>query len=201
MPSDAQTGEPTLSEQHPGGFYIGFNHAIDRRSMEQLLATCSQAIQQGGFRRVILALNSGGGFLDQAHYAVNILGALPSDIEIVTHNVGNVASAANLLFVCGQRRLVAPGSTFFFHQTFFELGAGERITEPVAAAKLKGIQEEDLRAATIIATRTGSSVEEVRGWQNAEKVMSAQEALECGLVHAIEPLQIPPDALFHQLTL
>src|ERR1039457_1761245 len=82
-------------------------------------------------------------------------------------NIGNIQSAANILFLCGDERYATPRSTFFFHQTGYDPPVG-RVTEPYLTEKLKAVQYDDNRSALIIANKTGKAVQDVRGWQNTE---------------------------------
>ncbi|MHB1219152.1 MAG: ATP-dependent Clp protease proteolytic subunit [Alphaproteobacteria bacterium] len=177
--------------------YIGFNALIDRRSAEQLVAAANQAFE-AGFREINLCISSGGGLLDHAYYVFNFLDALP--VNIITHNTGNIASAANIIFMCGDKRFAVPFSTFFFHQTSYDPPA-YRLTEPYLTSTVKAIQYDDVRSATIVADKSGNSVEEVKGWQKSETVLNTERALALGLIHEVRPLQIPKDALFHQVVI
>jgi ATP-dependent protease ClpP protease subunit len=192
------TEQVPLIRRYPAGCYIGFNAAIDRRASEQLAAMCLNAIDNG-YQTVTLCLTSVGGATDQAYYLCGVIDALP--LQIVTHNIGVIQSAANLLFLCGDERYASDGATFFFHQTYSELMAGQRVTESFAAERLKAIQYEDLRSANIIAGKTGKPVEDVRRWQNTELVMDNAAAIQHGIVHEIRPLAIPPKAFFQQVVI
>lgn len=187
-----------LADQNPGGCYLGFSGALDRKGVEQIVYLCNQARGEG-FRAVTLCLNSLGGYLVDAYYAYNMLEALP--LTITTHNVGTIQSAANLLFVCGDVRLACPGSTFFFHKTAFDPQPGQRVTEAFAAERLKAIQLDDARSAQIVADKTAQAVERVREWQTAELLMSTEDAIGNGLLHEVRPLIIPGNALFMQIVL
>ena len=184
-----------LSGTYPGGCYVGFNAAIDRKAAEQLVVTLTDA-QKNGFAEAHICISSIGGLLDHAYYLFSVIEALA--LRIVTHNVGNIQSAANILFLCGDERYANEGATFFFHQTGYEAPAA-RITEPYLAEKLKAARYDDTRSAAIIAAKTGLSVKNVRAWQNRELVMDTKMALDHGLIHGVQRLAIPPDALFHQI--
>ena len=145
---------------------------------------------------VNMCLSSVGGILDHAYYLFNMIEAL--EIEIVTWNVGNIQSAANMLFLGGDKRYATEGSTFFFHQTAYELSPA-RVTEPYLAERLKAARYDDNRSANIIAAKTGKPIDDVRGWQNTELVMDTTAAIEHGIVHEVRQLHIPSDAFFHQL--
>ena len=187
--------EPKLAERHPGGCYLGFNAAIDRKAAEQLVMLVAD-LKRNDFREINICISSVGGLLDHTYYAFNMLEAI--DIEILTWNVGNIQSAANMLYLCGDRRFAAPGSTFFFHQTGYDPPSG-RITEPYLSERLKAVQYDDNRSAEIIASKTGRPLHDVRTWQNTELVMDTDTAIAHGLVHEVRPLRIPPDAFFLQI--
>ena len=141
-------------------------------------------------------MSSVGGILDHTYYAFNLIEAM--SVNIVTWNIGNIQSAANILFLCGDTRYATPGSTFFFHQTGYDM-PGVRMTEPYIQEKLKALQYDDNRSATIMASKTGKTVQDVRSWQNTELVMDTNVALAHGIIDAVRPLVIPPNAFFHQL--
>ena len=183
------------SLRHPGGCYLGFNAAIDRKAAEQLVMFVSD-LKKGGFENINLCISSIGGLLDHAYYAFNMIEAI--DISITTWNIGNIQSASNMLYLCGDERYAVKGSTFFFHQTGYDPPTG-RITEPYLTERLKSVRYDDNRTADIIASKTGRPIEEVRGWQNTELVMDTELAMRQGIVHEIRELRIPSDALFLQV--
>jgi ATP-dependent protease ClpP protease subunit len=188
----------SLSDDNPGGCFFGFNGMIDRKAVEQLVLMCGDA-NVHGFKEVTLCLSSLGGILVDAYYAYNMLEALP--LKLITYNVSTIQSAANMLYLCGDERYATPGSTFFFHQTAFDAVPGQRVTEALATERLKAIQLEDARTAEIIANKTAQPIESVRQWQNTERLMSTDDAIQHGLLHEVRPLVIPDDALFRQIVL
>jgi ATP-dependent Clp protease protease subunit len=183
------------SQSHPGGCYLGFNAAIDRKSVEQIIAVVNTA-RQNGYSEINLCMSSVGGILDQTYYLSNMLSAMP--IRFITWNIGNIQSAAVMLFLVGEERYATAGSTFFFHQTSYD-PPNMRITEPYLTEKLKAVQYDDNRSATMIANRTGKLVQDVRGWQNTEMVMDTNLAALNGIIHAVKPFALPTDAFFHQI--
>jgi len=188
------SGNQPLFEQYPGGCYLGFNAAIDRKAAEAIM-TSIKSSQQAGFDTINLSITSVGGIMDQTYYLFNMIESLP--LKMITWNVGNIQSAANILFLCGDERYAVPNSTFFFHQVGFD-GQG-RFTAPYIQERLKALQYDDLRSATIVAHKSGKPLEEVRVWQNTELVMDTKAALDHGLIHDVREFRIPPDAFFHQI--
>lgn len=187
--------ETKLAERHPGGCFLGFNAAIDRKAAEQLVMLVAD-LRRNQFEAINICMSSVGGLLDHAYYAFNMLEAV--DVRIITWNVGNIQSASNMLYLCGDERYAVAGSTFFFHQTGYDPPSG-RITEPYLAERLKAVQYDDNRSAEIIASKTGRPINDVRGWQNTELVMDTDTAIDHGIAHEVRPLRIPTDAFFLQI--
>lgn len=185
-----------LSQLHPGGCYIGFNAAIDRKAAEQLVIMVNDAAGRHGFKEINLCLSSIGGILDQTYYAYNMIEAIQA--KLITWNTGNIQSAANLLFLAGDERYATDGSTFFFHQTGYDPPPG-RLTTKLLSERLKAAQSDDARSAGIIAAKTGKPLQDVQSWQNTELVMNTVEAHAHGLIHGVRKLVLPPDAFFFQI--
>lgn len=85
---------------------------IDDSSIRHVIASSSHAVQNG-FSEYRLYISSKGGYNVPAFAAYTHLRSLP--IPVTTHNIGNVESAAVLLYLAGATRLAAPYSTFLFH--------------------------------------------------------------------------------------
>jgi ATP-dependent protease ClpP protease subunit len=184
-----------LSQTYPGGCFIGFNAAIDRKAAEQLALMCGDAVKNR-FSAVNLLLSSVGGTLDHTYYLCSVLDALP--IDIVTFNIGNVMSAANLLFLCGKQRYAIEGSTFYFHQTHYP-PPSDQVSASFVRSRAKSIARDDVRSATFIANKIGVPIKDVMKWQRSELFMDTARALTLGIIHGVKAPVITPNAFFLQL--
>jgi len=180
----------------PPGYYIGFNARIEKRSTDQLLSLCGEAMRSG-YPEVNICMSSTGGLLDVAHYVYNVLEALP--LRIVTHNLFTVQSAAILLFMCGDERYAVPGASFFFHNPSLETQA-QRLTGTLLNEKLQTIEDELARSTLVYAAKTGRSQEQVRRWQENDTTMHTATAARNRLIQAVKPLVLPKGAVFQQVT-
>jgi ATP-dependent protease ClpP protease subunit len=74
--------------------------------------------------RLFLLLNSTGGSLDDGFALYNLIRLYEAfKIEVVTVNMGMVASVANVIFMAGARRIATPHSFFHFHNFEWALPA------------------------------------------------------------------------------
>lgn len=146
--------------------------------------------------KLTLAVNSGGGEVVAGIFAYNVI--LSTPIEITTHNVGNVDSIANVIFLAGARRLAVPSSTFMFHSVGFDPGT-ERLEEKNLTEKLDTIQAEHKRISEILAARTQLSVDEGKSLFAEQRTKNVDWARSKGLIHDVGEFKMPTDGTFHTI--
>ena len=91
-------------------------------------------------QKVVININSGGGAVPSAVTAYNMIKALPYQVE--THNMGEVSSAAILIYLAGKIRTTEPVFKFMFHP--FMIGGQGPMSYASVMEKLK-ILESDLK--------------------------------------------------------
>jgi ATP-dependent protease ClpP protease subunit len=182
--------------QFPGGYFVGFNGAIDRKAAEQLVVQIKSA-PSIGHSRVHLLMSCLGGSVEEAFYAANIMQAL-SDVHLVTYNIGTLGSAGNIIFLTGRERYFADGATIFFHLAHASLSGS--LTNSMLRYQAKNFQLGDARISNFVSARTGVPLEKVKRWHTDERIMSAQEAQANGVMQGINVPSIPGDAYFYQIT-
>jgi ATP-dependent protease ClpP protease subunit len=102
-----------VNPEVPSEAYVAFNANVNPESTNSLLTVLTQ-LSQAGTKRVVLCMSSGGGQVATAIGLMNLLPQLP--IELVTHNIAQVGSAGNLLFLCGAKRFANQNALFFVHR-------------------------------------------------------------------------------------
>ena len=96
----------------PKTVYVSFSAEIVPHTTESLIALLANQVNQG-VQVVHLLLSTPGGSVMHGMNLYNILRGLP--LELITHNVGNVDSIGNAVFLAGEKRYAAQHSTFMFH--------------------------------------------------------------------------------------
>jgi ATP-dependent protease ClpP protease subunit len=179
----------------PKDYFLGFNFAIDRQSAANLVALAQQAVAMRA-KSVTICICSNGGAPDQALYAYEILSALP--IPIHTHAIGSVQSAAMNLFMCGNRRTAAPGTTFLFHETVWNgVGASLRIDDLLG--QTQAINQNDKWSHQLVAQRLSRPPKEVAKWFRGQQIRDTNFALKNGIIQSVQSLVVPPAAEFVQV--
>ena len=136
--------------------YILFSRDISPESVKDLVnLTMSFAPQ---CKEIYLLLHSNGGNVSAGIFCYNMLRALPCNL--ITHNVGNVDSIANVVFLAGDKRYTAPSATFMFHSVGFTINGPFRLQETNLREHLDSIVADHNRIGSIMADRSLITIEE-----------------------------------------
>src|SRR5258708_2148441 len=128
--------------------YISFSGEISAHTTESLLAVMANCVNQK-VKTVYLMLSTPGGNVMNGMNIYNVIRGMP--FELITHNVGNVDSIGNAIFLAGNKRYACPHSTFMFHGVGFDLkNHTGRLEEKKLKELLTGILSDHKRIGNII---------------------------------------------------
>lgn len=172
----------------PPRVYIAFSAEIVPQTTESLIAAFSNLVNQG-VREITLLLSTPGGSVMCGMNLYNFLRGLP--IRLTTHNVGNVDSIGNAIFLAGETRLACPHSTFMFHGVGFDAPQGVRFEEKLLRERLDAILSDQKRIGSILEERTQLSPEQISALFLEAQTKDATFAVGCGIINEIRDVQIP----------
>jgi ATP-dependent Clp protease protease subunit len=184
----------TVSFALPAGtteVYISFSAEIDVKTTESLIATLATCVNQG-VQRVYLLLSTPGGSVMHGMNLYNVLRGLP--IQLTIHNVGNIDSIGNAVFLAGSPRYTSPNSTFMFHGVGFDAQQGSRLEETSLRERLDSVLADQKRIGAIIAERTRVALVDVEPLFRQAATKDATYAVRSGFVDEIREVHIPPGA-------
>jgi ATP-dependent protease ClpP protease subunit len=182
--------------QQPPIVYISFSAEINPYTTESLIALFANKINEG-IQNFYLMLSTPGGSVMNGMNLYNVLRGFP--INLITHNVGNVDSIGNAVFLAGQTRYACPHSTFMFHGVAFNLTGPANLDERDAREKLANILADQKRIGSIIQERSTLPVRQVRNLFREARTVDATFAVGAGIIHEIRDVQIPAGAPVFQL--
>ena len=168
--------------------YVIFSAYINPNTSQNLIAAMSQCVARR-VKRVDLLLSTPGGSVSNGINLYNVLRAMPFDLTV--HNVGNIDSIGNAIFLAGKRRYASPPSTFMFHGVGFDNPAGQRLEEKNLRESLNSILADQKRIGTIIAQHTSLSPEEIEGLFRESQTKDAEFAMSKGFISEIREANIP----------
>lgn len=177
-----------LNSKLPETVYISFSAEINPNTCESLIAVMANCANQG-VKHVYLMLSTPGGSVMNGMNIYNVLRAMP--FELITHNVGNVDSIGNAVFLAGEKRYAVPYSTFMFHGVGFNEPSGARFEEKSLRERLDSILSDQRRIGAIITERSKITKDEVESLFREAQTKDATYAIGCGLVHEIKDVKIP----------
>ena len=172
------------------GVYVIFQAPIDGRTSQQFIATVSQLINQGA-ASIELLLSTPGGEVSAGLTLYNFLKSVP--ITVNTHNIGNVDSIGNAVFLAGAGRKACKQSTFMFHGVGFS-AQNMYLEEKNLRERLDSILADQRRIGEILQERTKISAREAGKLFREARTKNANYALKVGIISAIEDVAIPPEA-------
>ena len=170
--------------------YVSFSAEIDVKTTESLIAIMSNCVNLK-VKTVYLLISTPGGFVTNGLNLYNILKGMP--FELTTHNVGNVDSIGNIVFLAGSKRYATSASTFMFHGVGFNIDQKQRFEEKDLRERLDGVLSDQKRIGDIISQHTDLTEKDVAELFLQAHTKDANFAVEKGIIHEIREVQIPTD--------
>ena len=169
--------------------HIHFSMAVDQNSAHRLIDTLHATTMTQDLD-VTLYINSPGGNVVAGIHAYNMISAMP--LNLTTHNVGNVDSIANVIFLAGAKRAASPYSTFMFHSVGFDQSGPIRLEERNLRQFLDSVVADNKRMGGIIASRTDLTERSAGALFREQKTRESAWALKNGFVHDVRDPSIAP---------
>lgn len=171
--------------------YLMFTAGIDQMSMNSLVQYLVD-LQRSGAQELVIGISSHGGNVVCGITMYNALRASP--LKITTHNIGNVDSIANAVFLAGEERYANESATFMFHGVGFDGNPNERLEEKNLLEKLDIVHAEHSRISQLIASRSGLDTSVCLDLFKEQKTRDASWALANGLVQSVTDFHVPTGA-------
>ncbi len=168
--------------------YISFSAEIIPQTTESLIAVLAEQANRQ-VEEVYLMLSTPGGSVMHGMTLYNTMRAFP--FRLITHNVGNVDSIGNAIFLAGAQRYACPHSTFMFHGVGFDITNPERQEEKTLRERMNAILQDQRRIGSIIEQRTNLNNAKVRNLFREARTKDADYALSVGIIHEIRDVEIP----------
>ncbi|HLX69198.1 MAG TPA: ATP-dependent Clp protease proteolytic subunit [Verrucomicrobiae bacterium] len=179
---------PGMVMQVPDTYYVSFSAEINPNTTESLISVVANLVNQR-VKTIYLLLSTPGGSVMNGMNVYSVLRGMP--VELITHNVGNVDSIGNAIFLAGSKRYATPQSTFMFHGVGFDIANRTRLEEKNLREQLQSVLSDQKRIGSIITERTKISEEDASALFREAQTKDAAYAVSMGIVHEIRDVQIP----------
>ena len=126
---------------------------------------------------ISIVIQSSGGLVSIAFALASLIESLPCRVK--TLNLGNVDSAANIIFASGKERIVCDFASFYIHDVQKELNG--KFSASVLNTFAKEADIDSMRIAEYLYQRTGTPNEVWQDMMSNGKIIDAQTALKMNL--------------------
>jgi ATP-dependent Clp protease, protease subunit len=165
---------------------VNFYAGVSESSVNTLINFITQQVMiqtpDNPLDEIIIQISSSGGSSDHGMLAYNYLRQV--SIKKTTIGMGNVDSAAVMIFAAGDQRIATPSCRFTLHEAITTVGGQFNGTKLHEIANLNERITNDY--CKVIAGVTSKKLKEVENKVAQGHVMSSNEAEKYGLVHLIQ---------------
>lgn len=172
--------------------YLTLNGPIEDAQTAQLIQLIQNAIVQEGLTHIYLAINTPGGSVNAGIMLYHYLQAL--SVKITTHNVGQVDSIGNMVFLSGEDRFTSPATSFLLHGVSLRVDGNIQINKGQLKELQSQIGQDEARIEAITSVRTNLSKTQLSRFFRTGRSLSPTEAKKYGIVTEIRELNIPSGA-------
>jgi ATP-dependent Clp protease protease subunit len=187
----AQDSTPTAAQPERIAV-VSFLVQVDSNSVNQLLRVVTDQMRQGT-KKIVVIISSPGGDTASAFAAYNVLRHLP--IELTTFNVGNIDSAAMLLYCAGTHRYSLPKTRFLIHGNSLTFGVGVPMDSTFLDAQLEQLKNLNQIVIQVVSATAHKKDAEVEKAVHSQEILGPEEAKEWGLVQDIRKDFMEPGAV------
>ena len=173
-------------------FYLTFTGPIEDAPIAQLIQLLENTINQEGIKHLYLALNTPGGSVNAGITFYHYLKSLP--IKVSTHNIGQVDSIGNVVFLAGEERLAASATSFLLHGITFRFSGNGQLSKGQLRELFSQIKQDESRIGTITLDRTKLKKKQLASFFNTGRSLSPTEAKNYGIVTGISEFEVPDGA-------
>ncbi|WP_208951793.1 ATP-dependent Clp protease proteolytic subunit [Rahnella sp. ChDrAdgB13] len=160
---------------------VHFLCPVNASTISHLQGVCLDALRNGA-SSIQIHLSSGGGDLISGFTAYHFLKSLP--VPVITHNISNVESVANVIYMAGSERRANPGSRFILHPLSWGFGVAAADHSRVAEWA-KSLDNDFERFVEVLNSETQRNDIDWGGMINAATILDAESAAARGMVTSI----------------
>ncbi len=168
--------------------WVNFEFAINWERMNTLQEILTNLADRK-ITDITLMLSSMGGDLAAGLSTYNFLRSL--GIRLTTYNVGNVYSAAMLLFLAGERRVVEPSGQFLIHAPSSG-GLMGSLTGEQLGERVESLQLDTERFKSLMLERTRIDKTAMQGMMEKTTFVDPSKATQLGIATEVAHLVRPP---------
>ena len=172
-------------------FYIVFAGIIEQGFVNKLLNAINNATQQKA-KKIVLFFSSLGGNVQEGFTLASVI--RNSKIPISIHATNNIDSIANVIYLSAKERTAESYAKFYMHGAT----AAGTFDEKTLNEQLLAVKTETTRIAYFISENCNLNLQQVQSMMGVGTSITAQQALQFGIVQSINHLEIPQHGVLRE---
>ncbi len=147
---------------------------------------------RSGAKKIVLLISSIGGETTSAFTAYNYLRGIPA--QVTTFNIGNVDSAATVLYCAGKNRYSLPGTRFLIHGVSVMAPPNSALDATALQTQLAIVENQNQMIARVLSASTHKKQPEIESILRGQAILTPEQAKEWGVADEIKDQFIEPGA-------
>lgn len=164
--------------------FLSFVGMIDSGSINNLLRIVNDQVQQRQTKHIVLLISSPGGDTTAAFAAYNVLRNVKADLT--TFNIGNVDSAAMLLFCAGKERYALQGTRFLIHGNSFNPPPNMQMDSALMDAQLQQLKSLNQMVIRVVSETAKKKDAEIEAAVHSQAILTPEQAKVWGIVQEVK---------------
>lgn len=181
-----------LMTMNQSEFYLTITGPILDAQIAQLMILLDNTISSEGINHLYVAINTPGGSVNAGIVLYHYLRGLP--IKVTTHNIGQVDSIGNTIFLAGEERFASPATSFLLHGVSLNVAGNSQFSRNQLGEISSQLEKDELRIETITTERSKLTKRQLQVFFDKGSSLSPGEAETHGIVTGIREFEIPNGA-------
>ncbi len=165
---------------------------VDDNSVGQMIQALNGLVTEKKPDEIYILISSPGGSVNSGIVLYNFIRSIPT--KVITHNIGQVDSIGNVIFLAGEERYMAPATSFLFHGVIMNGNGPFNLSKSQLDELLSQFQQDETRIEQIVCDRTDITKTKLRGFYDRGESLNSDDALKFGIVNKVIVPSIPDDA-------
>jgi ATP-dependent Clp protease protease subunit len=170
---------------------INFLVEVNPINVNQLIQLVNMQLRNN-VKKITLVISSSGGDAAAGFTAYNYLKGIPA--EVTTYNIGNVDSAAAIMFCAGKNRYALKDTRFLLHGTSFVLPGGATVNAEGLETQLELLKSMNHLVSHVISSATNKKEPEVDAMIHGQVILTPEQAKQWGLIQDVKDTFFDPNA-------
>jgi ATP-dependent Clp protease, protease subunit len=181
-PAPAITEKPSV---------INYLVEVNVGNVNQLIGLINAQLRNN-VKKITVVISSTGGDAAAGFTAYNYLKGIPA--EVTTFNIGNVDSAAAIMFCAGKNRYALRDTRFLLHGTAINLPGNVAVNAEGLESQLEVLKSMNHLVSHVISSTTNKKEVEVDQMIHGQVILTPDEAQKWGLIQEVRETFFDPNA-------